>query len=358
MVRFMLSFDKGKKVAVALDKGNKPVFYIRVTEDQELPDIQCDDSLALISDEDLKQIKSAMKLGTIEIAVIKKLLKGRGKKIKGRDGIERAALPFLDGKIDMANIKASEKIKRALQILEDKCNMKLKGEIDFTGDPSVHSVIPIIGDNKDDFDRSIFLCAASGAGKSWLAKLIIENDLKKRPVVLFSKIPDDKSLESLEGEKVEGHGGKSVPRLIKIPLLCEDDLLDLPATSDLADTKHGVICMFDDIDAFHSDIAQYIREYRDSLLECGRHSNITCICTSHLLNNYTKTKIMLNEAEVVVLFPNSNRRHSDLFLANRLGVSKSERDFMIEKAMRAGRFLAMRMSAPNMIIHNQGVVLI
>ncbi len=354
----MLSFDHGKKVAVALDKANKPVFYIRITEEKELPDIQCDDSLALISEEDINQIKYAMRLGSIEVSVIKKLLKSKGKKTKGKDGTERTTLPFKDGRIDMDNIKASEKIKRALQILESKCLMKLKEEIDFTGDPSVHSVIPIIGDTKEDFDRSIFLCAASGAGKSWLAKLIIENDLKKRPVVLFSKIADDESLKSLEGQKINGPKDTKIDRLIKIPLLSEEDLLDLPALSDLGDSKNGVICMFDDIDAFHSDIAQYIREYRDSLLECGRHNNITCICTSHLLNNYNKTKIALNEAEVVVLFPNSNRRHSDLFLANRLGVSKIERNFMIDKAMRAGRFLAMRMSAPNMIIHNQGVVLI
>lgn len=354
----MLSFDKGKKVAVALDKNDKPVFYIHITEEKELPDIQCDDALALISEEDFNQIKKAMRLGAIEISVIKRLLKSRGKKVKGRDGKERTALPFKNGKIDVDNIRASNKIRRAISILEDKCNLKLKQEIDFTHDSSVHSVVPIIGDAKEDFDRSIFLCAASGAGKSWLAKLIIENDLKKRPVILFSKIQDDKSLESLEGQMVgsSGHGNK--PRLIKIPLMSEEDLLDLPATADLADSKNGVICMFDDIDAFHSDIAQYIREYRDSLLECGRHSNITCICTSHLLNNFNKTKIMLNEAEVVVLFPNSNRRHSDLFLQTRLGVPKSERDFMINKAMRSGRFLAMRMSAPNMIIHNQGVVMV
>lgn len=354
MPKYMLSFDNGKRIAVALDKSNKPIFYIRICEEKELPDIQCDDSLELISEEDLTQIKKAMKLGMIEMQLIKRLLKHRGKKIKSKDGIIRTCLPFLDGKIDIDSIKANDKVKRAIQILEDKCNLKLKGEIDFSKDPSVHSVVPIIGDNKDNFDRSIFLCAPSGAGKSWLAKLIIENDLKKRPVILFSKIPDDKSLESLEDKKIEN--GKD--RLIKIPLLTEEDLLDLPAASDLADSKNGCVCMFDDIDAFHSDIAQYIREYRDSLLECGRHSNITCICTSHLLSNYNKTKICLNEAELVILFPNSNRRHSDLFLATRLGVPKHERDFMIEKSMRSGRFLAMKMSAPNMIIHNQGVILV
>lgn len=354
----MLSFDNGKKVAVALDKAEKPVFYIRITEEKELPDIQCDDSLALISEEDIKQIKQAMRLGTIEISVIKRLLKSRGKKIVDKTGKTKSGLAFKEGKIDMDNLKVSDKVKRALSILEDKCLMKLKGEIDFTDDPNIHSVIPIIGDNNEDFDRSIFLCAASGAGKSWLAKLIIENDLKKRPVILFSKIPDDKSLESLEKEKIDGPRGEKVDRLIKVPLLSEEDLLDLPAVSDLAESKNGVICMFDDIDAFHSDIAQYIREYRDSILETGRHSRISTISCSHLLNNYNKTKIMLNEAELVVLFPNSNRRHSDLFLANRLGVPKSERNFMIDKAMRAGRFLAMRMSAPNMIIHNQGVVLV
>lgn len=339
----MLSFNNGRKVAIALDKAGKELFTIHVTEEKELPDIQVDDTLSLIDDIDIDQLKRSLRMGKIEENVLKRLLKERKNK---KNGIDMSG-----GKMDLSKINVSDKIKRALRVLEDKANEKLKTELDFEGDKSVHSVVPLIGVGKENFDRSIFLCAPSGAGKTWMVKLIIEQDKKKRPVVLFSKIPDDDSLKSLEGLKTPKDGKE---RLIKIPLLCEDDLMDLPVEDDLRDT----ICVFDDIDAFHSDISQYIREYRDSLLEAGRHKNITCICTSHLLNNYTKTKIMLNEAELVILFPNSNRRHASTFLSNRLGLDKQERDFYINKAQKAGRYLAMKMSAPNMLIHNKGLLII
>lgn len=342
MPKYMLSFNNGRKIAVALDKDKNVIFTIYVTEEKELPDIQCDDVLALIDDADITKLKQSLKIGNIDEKVLKRILKDRNKK---------GGFKMEGGKIDIESVKASDKIRRAVQILEDKANEKLKTEIDFTDVKEVKNVVPLIGQGKDAFDRSIFLCAPSGAGKTWMIKLIIEQDLQKRPVVLFSKIVDDDSLKSLEGLKTPKD---KKDRLIKIPLLCEDDLLDLPPEDDLKET----ICVFDDLDSFHSDIAQYIRQYRDSILESGRHKNITCICTSHLLNNYTKTKTMLNEAEIVILFPNSNRRHSSMFLQNILGIEKIDRDFLIEKASRAGRFLALKMSSPNMLIHNKGIMLI
>ena len=339
MPKFILSFDHGKKIAVALDKDGKQIHTIYITPEKDLPDIKCDDVMSLIDDIDISALKKSLSMGKIDEKVLKRLLKDRNKMAK------------IDGKIDIEKIKASEKIRRAIQILEERCAEKLKLEVDFSDDPSVKSVIPLIGQNKEAFDRSIFLCAPSGAGKTYMAKLIIEQDVKKRPVVLFSKIHDDESMKSLEEQKTPVD---KKSRLIKIPLLSEDDLLDLPPEDDLKDT----ICVFDDLDAFHSDIASYIREYRDSLLECGRHKNITCICTSHLLSNYSKTKVMLNEAEMVILFPSSNRRHASVFLRDRLGLDKTERDFLIEKSQKAGRFLALKMSSPNMLIHNQGIIII
>ena len=340
MPKYMLSFTNGRKVAIALDKSGNEVFTIHITEEKELSDIQCDDVLALIDNEDIKKLKRSLKIGIIQENILKKILKERHK-----GGILK------DGKIDIKSINASDSVKRAVLILERKANDKLKTELDFTDVKEVHSVVPLIGQEKEAFDRSIFLCAPSGAGKTWLMKLIIEQDLKQRPVVLFSKIQDDKSMESLKGKKTKND---NKDRLITIPLLTEDDLMDLPPEGDL----EGCIVIFDDIDSFHSSVAQYIREYRDALLESGRHKNITCICTSHLLNNYSKTKTMMNEAEIVILFPNSNKRHSSIFLNSRLGIPRDEREFLIEKASKSGRFLALKMSAPNMLIHNQGVLLI
>lgn len=329
MSMFMLSFTRGKPIAIVLDKDDKIIFTIHVTQDQKEPDIKVDNVLELIDDADISNLRGAMKLGRIEIKMLKQAL----------------------GSADRSKINLSEKIKRAIQILEEIATDKLKKEIDFTKDPDISRVLPLIGARDVAFDRSICLIAPSEGGKTFLAKEICKFDVRKRPVIVFSKIDDDESLRELT--KLRTPADKK-SRLIKIPLHSEDQLLDLPNNEDLK----GSICLFDDIDSFPADIAQFLREYRDSILESGRHQNITVISTSHILNNFTKTKTMLNECEWVCLFPASNKRHAFSFLKDRFGLEKHEATFFINKAMQSGRYLCMKLSAPNLLLHSKGVILI
>ena len=82
--------------------------------------------------------------------------------------------------------------------------------------------------------------------------------------------------------------------------------------------------LFDDIDSFPPSIAQFLNIYRDQILESGRHHNLTVLSTSHQLYNWAKTRVILNEAETVCMFPHSNKRNSMLFLRDRSGLGKQE----------------------------------
>ncbi len=324
--QFMLSFTQGTPVALALDKKGKIIHTIHVTRQEKLPDIDVDNVLELIDQVDIDQVKRALHLGMIETRVLTKAIQ----------------------KQDSSGL--SEPIKRAFDVLEGKAHGKLKTEIQFDRDSEVDSVIPLIGQGDRPFDRSIVFIGPSGSGKSFLARQILEHDLRKRRIVLFSKVIDDPSLRPLTTVK----SFHETPRLIQLPLFTDEDLANIPPDSDLACS----ICMFDDIDAFSNEKATFLRDFRDNLLEAGRHKGITVFSTSHILGNYNKTRTILNEAEWVVLYPPANRRSADLFLKDRMGMVKQERDFLISRSGSSGRYLAVKMSCPNLMLHRKGILLL
>ena len=186
----------------------------------------------------------------------------------------------------------------------------------------------------------------------------MKHDNRCRPIIIFSKITDDESLKELEKLKVskssfsEHRDGGS--RMIKINLQTEDDLLNLPSNHELK----NCVCLFDDIDAFPREIADFLNAYRDSILECGRHHNITVLSTSHQLYNWAKTRIILNECETICLFPHANKRSSMKFLRDRMGLDVKQTEKIVNESMDAGRSLICRLSAPNMIMHEKGIILI
>lgn len=326
MNRFMLSFSQGKPVALALGRHGEVLHTIHVTENRDLPDLDVDDPVDLIEPVDIEMVGKTLRLGVIQ----KKVLVNAIKK-KSSEGL-------------------SEELKRAYGILVDKAHTKLKTEINFDKDSEVSMVIPLIGFDQPGFDRSIVFFGPSGSGKSFLAKKVMMNDPQKRKIVLFSKVRDDPSLKELTATK----NIAQEPRLVQVPVFTDQDLVNLPPDSDLS----GKICFFDDIDSFPFAQAEYLRAYRDALLEAGRHKNVTVMSTSHITLNYNKTRTVLNEAEIAVLFPPANRRSADAFLKDRMGLVKAERDFLIAKANSTGRFLAVRMSNPNLVIHSKGIMLL
>ena len=113
----------------------------------------------------------------------------------------------------------------------------------------------------------------------------------------------------------------------------------------------------DDIDTFPIDIRNYLREYQADVLETGRHDNISVISTSHKLKDYSRTRINLNEAEHIVLFPSTNQILSNKFLKDGLGILKKERLNILNKASK-GRYMIVKTSNPTAIIYDQGIILL
>jgi len=340
----MLSFDRGKPFAVAVNSSGKKVLTIYTRPDTikagvpAEPDIQIDNPVDLIKGEDVEMLKKSLKLGKIEIALIKKFLKETGSKSPDQMEKEKG--------------KLSAKLRRAIDLLLETVDDKLKKELDLsiTGDDL--EFLPLIGKSKD-FDRSFYVVGPSESGKSYFIKTVCKQDAKRRPVVIFSGVEEDESLDDLMELKAKEDKKE---RLIRVPLLAPDDTLNLPIEADLKNT----ICVFDDIDSLAPyDFAEYLRQYRDNLLQRGRHQKISVMSTSHQLNNYSKTKQLLCQAEYVVLFPASNKAQSMKFMMIDMGLSRKDAEFMVKKATKhGGRFLAIKRSAPQLIMTNKFIKLL
>lgn len=325
---FMLSFTRGRKIAIALDSDDKTVFTIHITKEEKEPDVSVDDISELIDDSDIDQLRKGFKLGRLEVKLLKKAL---------TDEKVKAGL--------------SEKLKAALAVLQENAQDKLKREINFADDDRIKKVLPLIGARDTPYDRSIAFIGPSESGKTYLAKQIIKHDIRKRPVIVFSKIDDDASLRELKSLRC---ANDKRSRLIQIPLHCENDLMNLPMNTELEEC----LVLFDDVDSFPEEQAQFLREYRNSILESGRHHNITCLSTSHVLLNRQKTKVMLNECELLCLFPGANKQSAFKFLQSRFGLRIDDANNIIAKCIRNGRTMTLRQSCPNLIIHDQGVMMI
>lgn len=341
-MRTMLSFDKGTPIAHALDKRGNKLQTIFVTQEKDKPDIEVDDVNELIDEDDYLQIKKMLRLNSIEIKIIKKAIS--------------------TGRTESLN----DRLKLALMSLKEIATKKLKNHLLFSKSDEIDRIVPLLGGG--GYDRSIFLTGASGSGKSFLAKEIIKRDEQERPIVVFSKIDDDKSLNELKKLKITKKSFPDdtnfddsaikkelgAPRMIKIRLDTEDDLANLPSNEELK----NCVCLFDDIDSFPQQIADTLNAYRNIILESGRHKNITVISTSHQLYNWTKTKTILNEAQMVCMFPHSNKRSSKLFLRDRMDLGKSQIDSIMSECMDCSRFLICKVSFPPMCMHDKGIILI
>jgi len=326
----MLSLNRGKPFATAINKDGKREFIIYTREDNGDPDIKVDNPIELITKADIDGIKKSLKLGNIEVGIIKKFLK------------ENPTIKQGEKNYDMS--KLTMKLRRSVEILLDLVKDKLKKELDLSLSSENLRLLPLMGKNKL-FDRSFYICGSSESGKSFFIKDVLTHaDFLNRPVILFSSIESDDSLEELKEQKT---AKDKKPKLIQIPLLAPDDAMHLPAHSDL----QGCITVFDDIDSLQGfDFAEFVRQYRDKLLLTGRHNKISVMSTSHQVSNYNKTKHLLTEAEWVVLFPASSKTQTMKFLRNSMGMEKKDMENIIANATKHGRFLAIKMSAPQLLM--------
>ena len=207
----------------------------------------------------------------------------------------------------IALIKSSKNKKNHLLSIDKDSNartifndLKLKNEEMFQQlpDPSIERQI-------------LYITGRSGSGKSYYTKKYLEqykNIYPKNPIYIFSALDNDVSLDDLKGLK-------------RIKL--NDELLNEELTS--VDFENS-ICIFDDTDCItNKKILKKINEIKDSILQTGRHHNVSAIITTHTACNGSMTKMILNECHSITIFPcGLGNRSLKYLLDSYLGFDKNQ----------------------------------
>jgi hypothetical protein len=186
----------------------------------------------------------------------------------------------------------------------------------------------------DPKKREVFYIAgASGSGKSYKAKELGEYYKKLYPdreVYLISKLTEDSgTLDKMRPK----------PKRINIQSL----ITDFP---DLDEFKDCMV-IFDDYDTFTGDAEKVVHKLIDDLATMGRHTNTTMLCLSHYLTNYKKTRLLLNEATHIIIYPMATSYHAlSYLLKTHIGMTKDD----IRDVKKMGRWVCIYKHFPQYLI--------
>jgi len=187
----------------------------------------------------------------------------------------------------------------------------------------------------DPEKREVFYIAgASGSGKSYIAKGIAECYKKLFPdrgIYLISKLEEDSTLDKLKDLK-----------RIKIDSLIDD----YPAIEEFEDC----LVIFDDYDTFTGNAEKVIHKLIDDLATMGRHTRTTMLCLSHYLTNYKKTRLLLNEATHIIVYPMATSFHAlGYLLKTHIGMTKDD----VRDLKKMGRWVCVYKHYPQWLISSQ-----
>lgn len=139
----------------------------------------------------------------------------------------------------------------------------------------------------------------SGSGKSTYAANYMKNYKKIFPeneIYVFSRLDSDEVIDKLD------------PARIPIDESLIDDPIDIQT-----EMSNGALVLFDDIDTIKDDkIRHAVNQLKNDILETGRHMNIYCVNTSHLINPNDKkdARTIMNELTSLTFFPKAGNSHA------------------------------------------------
>jgi len=190
-------------------------------------------------------------------------------------------------------------------------------------------------------NNRVYVSAPSGAGKSTFTGTYIKHAkkiLKPRDIILFSRVPEDKPLDKHDPVRIE----------------LDEGLFEEPITNE---ELENCIVVFDDVDTIRNKLVKkVVQDLRGDLLETGRHFNANIISTSHILMNGAESKVLINEATLIVIFPSSiSNYHRQRFYQVYQGLDK-EQIKTINKIK--SRWLAFGRGAVNYMIWENGAMIL
>lgn len=142
-----------------------------------------------------------------------------------------------------------------------------------------------------DFNNTqrIFISGPTGSGKSYYIRKWLKHYVKvfpNRKIYLFSDMKQDPALDDFKNLK---------------RINIDEKLVDSkPIRPEIFNNS---IVIFDDIDSIQNPkLLKIVIGLQNAILKTGRKLGITCITTSHLMNNGLRTKEIYNECSIIV-FP-------------------------------------------------------
>lgn len=183
----------------------------------------------------------------------------------------------------------------------------------------------------------LYITGASGSGKSYYVNKYgneYRKKFKNNPIYLFSSVQDDTSLK--------------IPDLKKIKL--DENFLNADLTA--SDFKDSLI-IFDDTDVINNKlILKKVNLILDTLLQTGRHHGTSVIYTSHTACNGAQTKVILNEAHSVTIYPSGLGGRSLKYLLDQyFGLDKEQ----IRKIKRLpSRWVSILKTYPMVVLYDKG----
>ena len=188
--------------------------------------------------------------------------------------------------------------------------------------------------NPDKSKRTIaYVVGASGSGKSHIARMIAEayrQLFPDRHIILVSKLSQDDTLDNMMG---------GPPSRLNIPSLLEEE----PDIEDFRDC----LVIVDDVDALPKKELDAVNTLVNDIAITGRHTNTSMLYLSHHITNYSKTRLILNEATCYVVYPQTTSRHAlKYLLETHVGLDKEN----IKKLRQMGRWVCIQKNIPPYVI--------
>ena len=219
------------------------------------------------------------------------------------------------------------------------------------GEDYYFKVLPL--KKEDEVNQiSFFVSGCSGSGKSHFVGELIGRLQRESPY--YSS--EETKAEKKEREKKQKETGKDIePDKFPVYIVSgqpidTDDMafkknikeyikidINHPEFLSLSwtDFKHSIV-IFDDITAIEDDaIQKHILKIQKSILQNARKSEIISVNIGHTLQDYLKTKYIIDESVYITIYPQSDIDACRNFLSNKLGFVREKVEKLLDLDTRA-----------------------
>lgn len=254
---------------------------------------------------------------------------------------------------DLKFVKPAERVRLMNQLIE----AREKGVVadDLVGVPAEAKPIYKRICNENDGDKSIelatdemfvpipspdpktrqvwYVAGQSGSGKSYFARGIAENYKKlfpEREIYLISKLQEDETLDKMKIGK---------PKRLSLDSLVADPVE--------MDEFKDCLVIFDDWDTLDKPFFPIVHKLIEDLAIMGRHTNTSMLILSHYLTNYSKTRLILGEAQFLVLYPLATSQKALKYVCEHYGGMDKEDIVGLKKR---GRWVLIHKNYPSYVI--------